>query len=127
MIVLDASVVAALLLGALPQVEERLRDEHLTAPTLLDYEVLSALRGLALGGRISIARAGHAVIDLRDLPLRRRAIVDPLQRRVLDLRHNVTAYDAAYVVLAEALEVPLLTRDARLARSTGHDARIELV
>ena len=47
--------------------------------------------------------------------------------RVWQLRQNLTAYDAAYVALAEALAVPLLTRDAPLARSSGHSARIEYI
>jgi predicted nucleic acid-binding protein len=50
-----------------------------------------------------------------------------LRRRALDLRDSLTAYDAAYVVLAEALDCPLLTRDARLARASGHEARIEVL
>ncbi len=52
---------------------------------------------------------------------------DVLLERIWELRHNVTASDAAYIALAEALEAPLVTCDARLTRSTGHDARIELL
>ena len=60
------------------------------------------------------------------MPLRRYAH-DFLLPRVWALRHNLTAYDAVYVALAEALEAPLLTRDQRIAAATGHRARIELV
>jgi predicted nucleic acid-binding protein len=61
------------------------------------------------------------------LPVERWPAVDALRRRALQLRDNVSAYDAAYVVLAEAMDCPLITRDGRLARSTGHEVRIELL
>lgn len=84
-------------------------DEASHAPALLDYEIVSALRSLTLAGQVSTARAE-----------------DALRRRAFQLRDSVSAYDAAYVALAEALGCPLLTRDARLARSGGHGARIEV-
>jgi predicted nucleic acid-binding protein len=64
--------------------------------------------------------------DFEDLPVQRWPFGDGLRRRAFQLRDNVPAYDAAYVALAEALECPLLTRDSRLARSSGHAAHIEV-
>lgn len=98
--------------------------EELHAPALLDFEVLSVLRGLTIGGHVSTARAHDLLSDYDDLPLRRWPFAHGLRRRAFQLRDNVSAYDAAYVALAEALECPLVTRDARLARSSGHTAEI---
>lgn len=100
--------------------------EELHAPALLDFEVVSALRGLALSGHVSAARAGDLLTDFDDLPVQRWPFVNGLRRRAFQLRDNVSAYDAAYLALAEALECPLLTRDSRLARSIGHAAHIEV-
>jgi predicted nucleic acid-binding protein len=97
-----------------------LSTEELHAPTLLDYEVGSALRGLTLGGKLSVARAEDALTDYQDLAVRRWPSAHALRRRAFQLRANVSSYDAAYVALAEALDCPLLTRDRRLARSSGH-------
>ena len=77
-------------------------------------------------GETDSSRAAKALADLADLSLYRYPHIRLLSR-VWDLRHNLTAYDASYVALAEALDATLLTRDARLARSVGHEARIELV
>jgi predicted nucleic acid-binding protein len=98
--------------------------EALNAPTLLDHEVVSALRGLTLRGDLSATRAEDALTDYGDLPIRRWPSAGALRRRAFQLRADVSAYDAAYLVLAEALECPLLTRDRRLARSSGHDVPI---
>ena len=128
MIVVDA----AALVDALTAVEgtEELRadlaDEELHAPTLVDFEVVSALRGLTRGGRLSAARAQDALADFDDLPIRRWPSSAGLRLRTFSLRDNLTAYDAAYVALAEALECPLLTRDQRLARSSGHSVEIRV-
>lgn len=128
MIVVDS----AALVDALTAVEgsEDLRAElgagELHAPTLLDFEIVSALRGLTLGGQLSAARAQDALTDFDDLPIHRWPSDAALRRRAFSLRANLTAYDAAYVALAEALECPLLTRDARLARSSGHSATIRV-
>ncbi len=130
MIVVDSSVVvdALVLAEGSHDVHAALRDEELHAPTLLDYEVVSALRGLTLGHRLSEARAADALVDFDDLPMRRWQSSDALRRRALSLRHNVSAYDAAYVALAEALGCPLVTRDARLAETEeSHDAAVEVV
>jgi len=98
--------------------------EELHAPTLLDFEIVSALRSLTLTDRISPARAHDALTDFEDLPIDRWHAGDALRRRAFSLRHNLTAYDAAYVALAEALKCQLLTRDVRLARSSGHAVQI---
>jgi predicted nucleic acid-binding protein len=71
-------------------------------------------------------RAAEAVSDLADLPLHRSSH-RPLLRRIWELRHVATPYDAAYIALAEALEVVLLTADARLARAPGIKCEIETV
>lgn len=99
---------------------------ELNAPALLDFEVVSALRGLTLRGDLTAARAQDALSDFDDVDIRRWPSGDALRRRALQLRGNVSAYDAAYVVLAEALDCPLLTRDVRLAKSVGHLIRIEV-
>ena len=129
MIVLDsAAVVDALTaVAGTEQLRDRLRDEELHAPDLLDFEIVSVLRGMTLGGHLSPSRAGDLLSDFDDLPLCRWPAADALRRRAFQLRNNLSGYDAAYVALAESLACPLLTRDARLARSCGHDVRIELL
>lgn len=130
MIVPDASAVLEMLLRtpAASAVEARtLRaDETLHAPHLLDVEVGQVLRRYARTGEVSDERAGQALADLADLPLVRYPH-DLLLTRVWELRHNLTAYDAVYVALAELLGAPLVTRDARLAMAPGHQAQVELV
>ena len=130
MIVLDASAVVDLLVepaartGAL---RARVRAESIVyAPHLMDAEVTNALRRQLLQGRIDQIRARRAirrlgVMRLRFWPHR------PLLGRALALRHQLTAYDAIYVAMAEATGATLVTRDARLARATGHRARVEVV
>ncbi|MGL5829741.1 MAG: type II toxin-antitoxin system VapC family toxin [Angustibacter sp.] len=126
MIVVDCSVVVDVL--TLPPDSESLASllngHSLHAPALLDYEFLSVLRKLTLTGRISPARAQDALIDLHELPIRRWAFSPEFQVRAFALRQNLSAYDAAYICLAESLGCQLLTRDARLARSPGPDAEI---
>lgn len=100
--------------------------EELSAPALLDFEVVSALRGLTLRGDLIATSAEDALTDFDDLEVRRWPSGDGLRRRAFQLRDNVSAYDAAYVTLAEALGCPLLTRDTRLARSCGHLITLEV-
>jgi predicted nucleic acid-binding protein len=100
--------------------------DPLHAPSLLDFEVVSALRGLTLGGRVSAARAHDTLSDFDALPIERWPSAPALRQRAFSLRENLVAYDAAYVALAEALQCPLLTRDARLARSHGHSVDIRV-
>lgn len=130
MIVVDASALLEALLRtpAAKAVEDRLFAPRQTihAPHLLDVEVAQVIRRYALNGEIDSERGRVALIDLVDLPLRRYPH-DFLLPRIWNLRNNLTAYDAAYVALAEALDAPLLTRDRRLAAAAGHRAQIELV
>ena len=130
MIVVDASAVIDVLLNtpAGVRVADRLfaDGETLHAPHLLDLEVAQVLRRYALSAELDAARGAQALEDLAALPLSRYPH-DVLLPRIWELRHNVTAYDAAYVALAEALAAPLVTRDAALAASRGHAARIELL
>lgn len=128
MIVVDsAAVVDALTaMDGTHALRARLAADELHAPSLVDFEVVSALRGLTLGGHLSAARAEDLLTDFDDLPLQRWPSANALRRRAFQLRNNFSAYDAAYVALAEALDCPLVTRDGRLARSTGHGAQIEV-
>ncbi|WP_249667361.1 type II toxin-antitoxin system VapC family toxin [Cellulomonas fengjieae] len=123
----DASAVVDFLLDP-DRLRERFRagGDDLHAPAHIDVEVLSALRRLAQRGTLTEGRARGAVDDLADLPLTRYEIT-PLLRRSWELREQVSAYDAPYVALAEALGATLVTRDARLARTSGHAARIDAV
>ena len=119
---------ALLRTAAAKAVEDRLfaPGQTLHAPHLLDVEVAQVIRRYAATGEIDGERGRMALADLADLPLRRYPH-DFLLPRIWDLRNNLTAYDAAYVALAEALDTPLLTRDRRLAAAVGHHAQIELV
>lgn len=130
MIVVDASAMLEVLLRtkAASDVERYLfaPGETLHAPHLLDVEVVQVVRRYVAGGEFDVARGGAALADMSDLPLRRYPH-DILIPRVWALRNNLTAYDAVYVALAEALDAPLLTRDRRLAAAAGHRARIVMV
>jgi len=128
-IVVDASVVVEVLLLTPSGVEigERLfsSDESLHAPELLDVEVAQVVRRYELLGDLGSHRGAEVLADLSDLAVERyrhRALLP----RIWELRANLTAYDAAYVALAEVLEATLLTRDSRLVRAP-HRARVELV
>ena len=101
-------------------------DLALHAPHLLDVEVAQALRRYVRDGDLDSAAAEAALGDLRALDLRRHAH-EPLLGRVWTLRNNLTAYDAVYVALAEALDAALLTCDGRLTRAPGAAKRVELV
>jgi len=129
-IVVDASALLEVLLrtSTAQAVERRLFGARKTlyAPHLLDVEVAQVLRRYAVTGEINPERGRAALADLADFPLRRYPH-DFLLPRVWALRNNLTAHDAVYVALAEALETPLLTRDRRLAAAAGHHARVELV
>jgi predicted nucleic acid-binding protein len=95
-------------------------------PHLLDAEVAQVIRRHAAGGDIGPDRGYELLTDLLNLPLQRHPH-DWLLPRVWELRHNLTAYDAIYVALAEALDAPLVTRDQRLAAAPGHQARVEVL
>ncbi len=130
MIVIDASAEVAVLLNVGPGVEA-IRDriarpgETLHVPHLFEIEVLHALRRPSLRGTVSPERARLALSRLRDTRLVRYPHT-PLMDRIWSLRNNLTAYDAAYVALAEALGAPLVTMDARLARAPGVRASVEV-
>lgn len=100
-------------------------DSELHAPSLLDYEVASALRGHALAGRLADERLADAVDDFASLRIDRYPL-STMMRAVLDIRDNFTVYDAAYVVLAQALQAPLITADVKLAeaRRIGVEVRV---
>lgn len=129
MLVIDASVLAVALVDDGPDgdlVRHRLHGQQLAAPALIDLEVASVWRGLARGGHLDARRVGLALDDLRDLPIQ-RVEHTPFLVRCWELRDNLTIYDAAYVALAEALQVPLLTGDRRLSRSPGPRCTIEVI
>ena len=109
------------------RVEDRLfsRGESLHAPHLLDVEVAQVLRRYATAGELTPERGREALMDLADFPVHRYPH-DVLLPRIWELRHNVTAYDAAYVALAETLAAPLVTCDARLGSAPRHAAKIEV-
>lgn len=130
MIVLDASAILEVLLAtpSASSVLSRLSapGETLHAPHLLDLEVLQVLRRYAANGDITVERARQAVEDYLDFPILRYAH-EILALRIWTLRDNVTAYDGAYIALAEALAAPVVTRDRKLAASRGHHATVELL
>jgi predicted nucleic acid-binding protein len=104
----------------------RLRGERLTAPGLIDLEVLSVWRRQVAAGGMDARRTTLALADLAALPLQ-RAPHRPLLARCWELRDNLTIYDACYVAVAEALDVILLTADGRLARAAGPRCAIEVL
>jgi predicted nucleic acid-binding protein len=129
-IVVDASALLEFLLQTAlgTRVEARLfRDQdEFHVPHLVDVEVTQGLRRLVRAREVSPDRATEAITDLADLDLHRHAHLD-LLNRAWKLRENVTAYDAMYLVLAEALDATIVTCDAPLAKAPGHRARIELI
>lgn len=129
MTVVDASVIVVALSDDGPDGDAArtpLRGEDTAAPELLDLEMASVLRRQVASGAIDAKRADLALADLAALPLQRSPHL-PLLWRVWELRDDLTAYDAAYVALAEAVGAPLLTADRRLARAPGPRCPIEVV
>lgn len=130
MIVIDASAMLEFLLQTPlgTRVEARLfrEGDELHSPHLVDVEVTQGLRRLVRSGEVLSTRAAEAVADLADLDLHRHGHLD-LLTRAWQLRENVTAYDAMYIALAEALNATVVTCDAPLAKTPGHRARIEVV
>lgn len=130
MIVVDASALLEALLRtpAAEAVERRQFGSRQTlhALHLIDVEVAQVVRRYAAVGGIEAERGAAALADLADMPLRRYPH-DLVLPRTWALRHNLTAYEAMYVALAEALDAPLLTCDQSMAVASGHHARIELV
>ncbi|HJU23242.1 MAG TPA: type II toxin-antitoxin system VapC family toxin [Casimicrobiaceae bacterium] len=130
MIVVDASAVLEVLLNTSSgsRIADRLFAvrETLHAPHLLDVEVAHAMRRYFRNGQVRADRGLQALEDLDAFPVQRYAH-RPFLARMWQLRNSVTACDAAYIALAEALSAPLVTRDAKLASITGHDAEVELI
>ena len=130
MIVVDASAIVEVLLQTpdAPAIQQRLfaPDEQLHAPHLLDVEITQVLRRYTLAGNMTEPRGRDALRLLADMPITRHAQTLFLSR-IWDLRQNVTAYDAAYLALAEALAAPLVTRDARLSSVPGLATVVEVV
>lgn len=130
MVVVDASALVNVLLPTARReaIAARLTHpgESVHAPHVIDLEVAHTLRRLDRAGRFE-GSAGRAYLDAHHGFAIERHAHTTFLGRIWDLRRNLTAYDAAYVALAEALDAPLLTSDRRLAASTGHQARIELV
>jgi len=125
--VVDTSALMEFLIGANPDRElvHRLLTSTSAAPQLLTAESVHVLRKLALRGLLTEEQAEEALGNLLDVPI---ALIDhpPLARRAWELRHVASAYDALYLALAEQLEVPLVTCDARLGGTSGHEADVEV-
>ena len=127
MIVVDASVIAPALADDDEDGERarsRLQGERLTAPEVLDLEVVSVIRKAFASGALSRRRAGLALADLIDLDLERISH-RPMLARIWELHENLTPYDAAYVALAETIDATLVTADRRLSLAPGPRCTIE--
>lgn len=121
--VVDTSVVLPALVdggraGDMARSALEVAPEPLIAPALLDTEVAHALRGRVRGGKLDESLAAAALVDLAELPIERFEAV-PLLGRIWELRHNLTAYDATYVALAEVFGATLITADEKLVKADG--------
>jgi predicted nucleic acid-binding protein len=128
MLVVDTSAVLEALAARDPApglIERLAEDGDLHGPHLIDTELLHALRRMNIKHEISNERAEDARSDFAELALVRYPH-QPFNDRVWELRHNLTAYDATFIALAELLSAPLITCDARLAPTPGHNAQVEL-
>lgn len=129
-LILDASVVIDLLLHREPFYDRIklhiLSADYLAAPHLLDIEVAQVLRRFVLRGEISSQRAEAAIEDLQDFSIERYPHTR-LLRRVFDLRNRLTAYDALYLALAEALNAELLTRDSAFGNLSDTDVKTIII
>ena len=126
MIVADASAVLEFLLGGprARQVDGHFLEETaVQVPALLDAEVAQVLRRMVVAEMVDEPRARASLEILGDMPLQRH-LLTPLLPRIWALRENLTAYDAAYVALAEALGCSLVTFDEKLGRAPGHTAKV---
>jgi predicted nucleic acid-binding protein len=124
-IVADASIVIDLALGD-TVVDAAVGMHDLHAPVTIDAEILHAFRRHWLAKNVTDTEVLDLIAIVRRMSITRHA-VQPLVNRMWAIRHNITAYDAGYVALAESLDLPLLTRDWRLAHSSGHAATIEYI
>jgi predicted nucleic acid-binding protein len=130
LIVIDASVLANVIGddgddGDLARSEFRSADD-VAAPDLVDVETVAVLRKRWIAGSITARRFSSAITDLESIGIVRYPTL-PLMRRAYELRHNVTAYDAAYVALAEILDCELLTGDGRLGDAPGPACSIRVL
>lgn len=129
LIVVDVSCIVRILTSSddvAKEVKSFLRGKTLYAPTLVDYEVTSALRGLSRKHSEIEQAAGVYLRHLASMPIRRET-AQPLITRIWSLRHNYTAYDASYVALAEALDATLVTCDEKFARAGAARCPIETI
>lgn len=125
-LVVDSSLVVRALTEAADDdvLRRRLSEPRvLNAPHLIDFEIANALRGLVLGGKLQPARASKVRRNFADLKIIRFP-GSALGGRMWELRHNFTAYDAAYIALAELLDCPLFTGDVKL--KGNHKAHVEV-
>ena len=127
MIVIESSAMVNALVGdpANPDLLALLADEELHAPALLDFEVAGALRGHVMSGKLDPVQLDEAVEDFIAFRIERHPMTG-LLGHMLDLRENFTVYDAAYLVLAQALDAPIVSADAKLREATrlGIDLRV---
>ena len=131
MIVVDASVVANLVgddgvAGDHAREVVRSSEDAVAVPDLVDVESVAVFRRRWLNRDMTEQRFRDAVDDLIALPFRRFPVA-ALMVRAFELRENVTAYDACYVALAEALDATLVTADARLAAAPGINCRVQVL
>jgi predicted nucleic acid-binding protein len=127
-IVIESSAMVDALVDdpANPNLLALLADEELHAPALLDFEVASALRGHMLGGKLDPVRLDQAVEDFSAFQIERHQMTS-LLGHMLDLRENFTVYDAAYLVLAQALEAPVVSADTKLKEATRLGIKVQIV
>ena len=124
-VIVDASIFVDAVLGE-PRANARIAVDELHVPVTVDAEIVHALRRRWLAGAITDDIVPNAISLFATLDVIRDPIAN-LTQRMWALRRNLTAYDAAYVALAEMLNAPLLTRDRRLSKASGHTARIEYI
>lgn len=126
MIVIDNSVMADLVVYP-ETVLSPDSEQDWWAPTHLDAEFVNVLRRYVRSGRLTGQQAHECLDTFADLEINRWQLDAPTRRRMLDLGQRLTAYDAAYVVVAEALDAPLITRDARLAKTASDFVECHLI
>lgn len=125
--VIDASLIVELLLaGSSDHIEVTGSYESLNAPVNVDIECINALRGTFLGGLMEPVDFATTALLVPEMPITRHPI-GPLVPRILTLASNATAYDGAYIALAEALDAELLTTDARLAGIPGVRCQVRVL